>query len=70
MYRAFNSANVGSSPTGPTITHMLTIEEYKQKFPEGFSFGSFSGTLYPGAILLSEGYLLFTPESAYQQATS
>lgn len=43
---------------------MLTIEEFKQKYPGEFCWGSFKSNIYPGTELILEGLLQFTPETA------
>lgn len=38
---------------------MLTIEEYKIRYPKEKGYGSWDGSFNPGAILIAEGYLQF-----------
>jgi hypothetical protein len=47
---------------------MLTIEEFKNKYPGEFCWGSFKEGIYPGTELVLEGLLQFTEDSAYHWA--
>lgn len=43
---------------------MLTVEEFKLKYPDSHGAGSFAGTGLPGVRLIAEGYLQFDEETA------
>lgn len=44
---------------------MLTIEQFKEKYPGKFHYGSFANDhFYPGIRCIREGFLQFTAESA------
>jgi hypothetical protein len=47
---------------------MLTIEEFKNKYPGEFCWGSFKNTIHPGTEVILEGLLQFTPETAHMWA--
>lgn len=47
---------------------MLTIEEFKNKYPGKFCWGSFKEGIYPGTELILEGLLQFTADSAFNWA--
>lgn len=47
---------------------MLTIEEFKTKYPGEFCWASFKETIHPGTELILEGLLQFTPETAHNWA--
>lgn len=46
---------------------MLTVEEFKDKYPGAFCWGSFNDYqgIYPGVINIKEGLLQFTEETAH-----
>ena len=43
---------------------MLSIEEFKNKYPGAFCYGSFNQDNYHGSRFIMEGLLRFTEESA------
>jgi hypothetical protein len=48
---------------------MLTIEQFKEKYPGAFCWGTFNTTpFYPGIRFISEGFLQFTAETAFRWA--
>lgn len=46
---------------------MLTVEQFKVKYPKSFCYGSFAESMwFPDCRMILEGFLLFTEETAFR----